>query len=72
MIIWKQNFVSSILMFKQTGLPSMQSSDFVNHLNDYTLNWTPPSRPPARELHSVQLPYDYISLLLLLFFFSET
>ena len=48
MIIWKQNFVSSILMFKQIGLPSTQSSDFVNHLNDYTLtlNWTPPTPTP--------------------------
>ena len=33
--------MSSILMFKQIGVPSMQPSDFVNHLNDYTLNWTP-------------------------------
>ena len=41
MIEWKQNFVSSILVFKQIGLPSTQSSDFVYHLNDYTLNWTP-------------------------------
>ena len=33
--------MSSILVFKQIGLPSTQSSDFVYHLNDYTLNWTP-------------------------------
>ena len=41
MIDWKQNFVSSILVFKKIALPSTQSSDFVYHLNDYTLNWTP-------------------------------
>ena len=39
MIDWKQNFVSSILVFKKIALPSTQSSDFVNHLNDYTLKY---------------------------------
>ena len=33
--------MSSILVFKQIALPSTQSSDFVYHLNNYTLNWTP-------------------------------
>ena len=50
--------MSSILVFKQIGLPSTQSSDFVYHLNDYTLNWTPLS----------PIPYDYLWLLLLLLF----
>ena len=56
--------MSSILVFKQIGLPGTQSSDFVYHLNDYTLNWTPLS-PITIWLFMV------IIIVVVLFFFVQ-
>ena len=57
--------MSSILVFNQIGLPSTQSSDFVYHLNDYTLNWTPLS-PITIWLFMV-----IVIVVVLLFFFQR-
>ena len=59
--------MSSILVFKQIGLPSTQSSDFVYHLNDYTLNWTPLSPITIMIIYG----YYYCCCFVLFFFFQR-